>query len=91
MAAEKQSDSRMAETRGYVEDRSGNNSSMRLNSFLALVASIIFGALTILLEPEGTVSATGIYITFGFLIAAFAPKTVQKFAENQLEKYNHPK
>ncbi len=87
MAAEKKSDTQMAEKRGFFEDQGGNNSSMRLNSFLALIASIIFGALTILLEPEGTVSATGIYITFGFLIAAFAPKTVQKFAENQLEQY----
>lgn len=71
----------------FFEDHHGHNSSIRLMSFVALLASIVFGLMTILFEREGITPAGGIYITFGFLLAAFAPKTVQKFAENQMEKY----
>ncbi len=49
---------------------------MRLMGFTALIAAIIFGALTILGAGKGP---EGIYITIGFLIAAFAPKAHQKF------------
>ncbi|MEO0946638.1 MAG: hypothetical protein AAFY11_00535 [Cyanobacteria bacterium J06641_5] len=52
-------------------------------SFVALMAAIVFGALTILRAGDGS---DGIYITFGFLLAAFAPKTVQKFAETYVEQ-----
>ncbi len=65
------------------EEDNGNISSIRLMSFTALIAAIIFGFLTILLKDIN--SANGIYITFGFLLAAFAPKALQKFAETKVK------
>lgn len=64
----------------YFEESEGSQSSMRLMSFVALLASIGFGALTILRESGDA----GIYITMGFLISAFAPKALQKFAEKKM-------
>jgi len=49
-------------------------------SFAALIAAIVFGLITTLGVGSGP---EGIYITFGFLLAAFAPKALQKFAESQ--------
>ena len=66
----------------FFEEDNGNLSSMRLMSFIALVASIIFGALTVLTENGDAVN--GIYITFGFLLAAFAPKALHKFAKTKV-------
>lgn len=69
---------------GFFLEDNGSKSSMRLMSFIALMAAIAFGALT-LLNPTKTINGTdGIYITFGFLLSAFAPKAVQKFAETKL-------
>jgi len=68
---------------GFFEEDNGKISSMRLMSFIALIAAIIFGFLTILLK-DGNAS-NGIYITFGFLLAAFAPKALQKFAETKIK------
>ncbi len=68
---------------GLFEEDNGKISSMRLMSFIALIAAIIFGFLTILLK-DGNAS-NGIYITFGFLLAAFAPKALQKFAETKVK------
>jgi hypothetical protein len=53
---------------GFFQEDNGNKSSMRLMSFTAILRA----------------SDEGIYITFGFLIGAFAPKAVQKFAETKL-------
>lgn len=74
---------------GFFQEDNGNNSSMRLMSMVALIAAIIFGSLTILLgyrDANNAANTNGIYITFGFLISAFAPKAVQKFAEQQVQK-----
>ena len=65
---------------GFLEDDQGNPSSMRLMSVIALFASIVFGLLTIL-HPVGSQGVNGLYITMAFLLAAFAPKALQKFAE----------
>lgn len=51
-------------------------STMRAMSFIALIAAIVFGAITITSNDS-----EGKYITTAFLVAAFAPKAVQKFAE----------
>jgi hypothetical protein len=69
---------------GFLEEDNGNKSSMRLMSMIALIASIVFGGITITSDlPKDTESKqAGMYITFGFLLAAFAPKALQKFAEN---------
>ncbi|MBC2696305.1 MAG: hypothetical protein HF982_13725 [Desulfobacteraceae bacterium] len=65
------------------EEDNGNVSSIRLMSLIALIAAIIFGFLTILLEDAN--ATNGIYITFGFLLSAFAPKALQKFAETKVK------
>jgi hypothetical protein len=75
-----------SEAPGFFQEDNGNYSSMRLMSMVALIAAIVFGFLTIL-GPGGSNNAAntnGIYITFGFLISAFAPKAVQKFAEQKI-------
>lgn len=96
---------------GFFQDSRGHNSSMRLMSFVALIASIVFGTLTIANQREVNSNSEtianqreansnsegvyitevnsnleGVYITFGFLLSAFAPKAVQKFAEESLQK-----
>ena len=45
-------------------------------SFIDLMAAIVFGAITITSKDS-----EGKYITTAFLVAAFAPKAVQRFAE----------
>ncbi|MCP9933556.1 hypothetical protein KBZ08_06475 [Cyanobium sp. Candia 9D4] len=85
-------------TTGFLEESPGNRSSMRLMCLLALLASIAFGSITMLRsapmvsrDAAGQDSLTypprddtGIIVTFAFLLAAFAPKVVQKFAEQRL-------
>lgn len=54
----------------------GKYSTMRAMSFIALIAAIVLGAMTITSKDSD-----GKYMTTVFLVAAFAPKAVQKFAE----------
>jgi hypothetical protein len=72
---------------GFFEEDSGTKSAMRLMSMLALLTAIGFGTINLLAAIGLLGSASGgadtITITFGFLIAAFAPKAVQKFAETK--------
>jgi hypothetical protein len=65
---------------GFLEDDQGNPSSMRLMGAIALIASIVFGLLTTL-HPVANKGTNGLYITMAFLLGAFAPKALQKFAE----------
>jgi hypothetical protein len=69
---------------GYLEDHKGNPSSMRLMSVIALLASIAFGII-IILHPVASKGENGLYITIAFLLAAFAPKALQKFAESKFQ------
>jgi hypothetical protein len=72
---------------GYMQDDQGHQSSMRLMCMMALLSAIVFGALSILaamgLIGASNAGADAITITFGFLVAAFAPKAIQKFAEQK--------
>ena len=69
--------------KGFLEEAPGRKSSMRAMSFIALLASIMFGMISMLYTSEDS-QQTGIFLTFGFLLAAFAPKALQKFAESRI-------
>uniref|UniRef100_Q3APM9 Uncharacterized protein n=1 Tax=Chlorobium chlorochromatii (strain CaD3) TaxID=340177 RepID=Q3APM9_CHLCH len=69
----------------FFEEDNGSLSSMRLMSFVALIAAILFGALTLTFDTSEN-NGTGLYITLMFLVSAFAPKAVQKFAEQKLNE-----
>ena len=71
------------EPKGFLEEAPGRKSSMRAMSFVALLASIMFGMISMLYTTEDS-QQTGIFLTFGFLLAAFAPKALQKFAEARI-------
>ncbi len=68
---------------GFLKDGNGKPSSMRLMCFLALFASIWFGWMTL---HSNVASQNGVYITMAFLLAAFAPKALQKFIEEYYPK-----
>lgn len=67
----------------FFTDDNGKSSSMRLMSFISLIAAIVFASLTMTLKDS---KSEGIYLTTSFLIAAFAPKAVQKFVEVEHQK-----
>jgi hypothetical protein len=60
----------------FFQENNGQYSAMRAMSFIALIAAIAFGTITITSN-----NSDGKYITTSFLVAAFAPKAIQKFAE----------
>ena len=64
-----------------LEDSNGNTSSMRVMSVVALIEACAIGGYMVVEPPSDP--ATGIYVFTAFLIAAFAPKTLQKFVENR--------
>jgi hypothetical protein len=86
------------EKTGFLEESPGNRSAMRLMCMTALISAIVFGSLTIIRSASITTrdstgkviitpaprDDTGLTITFGFLLSAFAPKALQKFAEQKL-------
>ncbi|WP_228013514.1 hypothetical protein [Nostoc edaphicum] len=70
----------------FFTDNQGNESSIRLMSFFALITAIIFGSLSLINahKPSNTnsnSSSSDVNMTFIFLVAAFVPKALQKFAE----------
>lgn len=65
----------------YLEDDNGNKSAIRAMSIMALVAAIVFGWLVV--SGNGN-NGEGLQVTYAFLVAAFAPKVVQKFAEGKM-------
>jgi hypothetical protein len=82
---------------GFLEESPGNSSAMRLMCMMALATAIILSVFVIATPPSpyaikdanGRVTSVNhpprdslaIYLIFGFLVAAFAPKAIQKFAE----------
>ena len=65
---------------GFFRDDKGKSSCMRLMCFMSLIAAIMFGMLT-LTSLEDKDQESGMYITFSFLLASFAPKAIQKIIE----------
>ena len=66
--------------KSYLSDDQGNPSSMPLMSILALVVAAILAAVEVMGWGSGE-SKTELVLYF--LVAAFAPKAVQKFAERK--------
>jgi hypothetical protein len=64
---------------GYFQDDNGNQSSMRVMCFMSLIAAIAAAALMFFKPP--TEAFNGLYIFTVFMVGAFAPKAIQKFAE----------
>lgn len=77
-------DKKEVEKAGFLDDHQGNSSSMRLMSIIALVASIAFS--TIVLFGAQPISNEALYLISIFLLGAFAPKALQKFAEARFDK-----
>lgn len=72
---------------GFLQEDNGHYSTIRLMSFVALIAAIVFGGYTLTHKEAET---AGINITFSFLAAAFGPKVVQKFAEEKVPPEQAP-
>ena len=72
------------ETKGYLTDDSGNPSTMRAMSWLSFFACVIVAGLIFAKPPQDPF--TGLYIFSAFLLGAFVPKALQKFAEQPLRK-----
>lgn len=66
------------EKTGYLTDDNGTPSSMRVMSFISLIAAIIF-AYILMVTPQP--DSNHVFIVFAFLLSAFAPKALQKYSE----------
>ncbi len=64
----------------FMKDANGKYSSMRVMSLIALLFAIIFSGITLVNDAKRDV---GIRLTAGFLFAAIAPLSIQKFAERK--------
>jgi len=64
---------------GYLRDHEGNKSEIRVMSVLAFFAAIGTQVLAYIKPPTDYYFT--VYVFTAWLIAAFAPKVVQKFAE----------
>lgn len=87
---------------GFLEESPGNSSAMRLMCMISLCTAIglsVFSAVISQpykqLDDKGRATLVfpqrdpqGIYLIYGFLVAAFAPKAIQKFAEQKLPTFN---
>ena len=63
-----------------LQDDNGNASYMRIMSLCSFVACVAVAILILCKPPQDPY--TGLYIFTAFLVGAFVPKMIQKFAEN---------
>ena len=68
----------MSNSSKFMTDNEGNPSSMRLMSMLALIVAAVLAFVEVF---EGVGAGGKTELVLYFLVAAFAPKAVQKFAE----------
>ena len=88
---------------GFLQETPGNSSAMRLMCMMSLVTAITLSAFVIATPPPPYESRDvngqrslvypprdpqGFYLIYAFLIAAFAPKAVQKFAEQKIAAFD---
>jgi len=62
------------------QDHTGKTSSMRVMSFIALLGGLFFGYTAIKLNSD-----IGLYVFSVAMLAAFAPKAIQKYTEKYLD------
>lgn len=66
----------------FLTDDNGNQSAIRLMSFVALIASIVLAVYTVVgVKDNKELGSVGTNLTFLFLTYAFTGKVAQKFAE----------
>jgi|LSQX01.2.fsa_nt_gb ABC-type Mn2+/Zn2+ transport system permease subunit len=70
---------------GYLEEDVNIKSGMRLMCFLSLLFSMVSAVITLLFADVAVLPA-GVFVTTIFVIGAFAPKAIQRLAENKLEE-----
>ena len=69
---------------GFLEEDNSSKSSMRLMCFISLLASIGYAVLVRM--SALAMNQYDMIIFVGFLVGAFAPKAIQKFAEENCKK-----
>jgi hypothetical protein len=74
-------DEKCPETAGVFQEDNGSNSLTRVMSFMCLIAALLSGGLIIW---KGSQGGDGLYIFTILMVAAFAPKVIQKFAESKV-------
>ncbi len=65
---------------GYFQEDNGNKSQMRVMTFLSFLCAGVTGGWVLV---RGDAGGNGMVIFLSYLVAAFAPKVVQKFAEQK--------
>lgn len=66
-----------------LSDQTGKPSLMRRMSLASFVASVIVAFIMVLGDGPDSIRSPDVYIFTAFLVAGFAPKAVQKFAETR--------
>ena len=79
----KEQDMTLKKDTKFLKDGNGKDSMMRLMSFLSLLFSF---ALTTIIATNNSFNYYSVAVIFIFVVAAFAPKVVQKFAESKLTR-----
>jgi hypothetical protein len=68
---------------GYFEEEEGVKSSMRLMSFISLLTAIVISIISVI---NNQLDSNILILISSFIVGAFAPKSVQKFAENKVKQ-----
>jgi hypothetical protein len=67
-----------------LTDDNGNPSTMRVMSWFSFIAAVATAIIIFMRPPDD--AFTGLYVFTAFLLGAFVPKALQKFAETPLRK-----
>lgn len=69
---------------GFFEEKEGQQSMMRLLSFLSFLVAVYIAIYSIMTKQPGVIIDPTTMTYFGFfMVGAFVPKSVQKFAEEK--------
>lgn len=70
----------------YLTETNGKPSAMRMMSFLCLLVAVLCAAVILLSDGPESIRSPDVYVFSAFLLAAFAPKAIQKFAEDTIQQ-----